>query len=55
MIIKIHRATPAPLKLIDLAKAGVAIKMINAADIIAINDFLLFNMIHSPFLFGFNY
>jgi hypothetical protein len=58
MMMKIHRAIPASLKLIDLAKAGVTIPtrsgMINPTIIPANQDFLPFDIPHSPFLMGSN-
>jgi hypothetical protein len=54
MMMKIQRATPASFRLIDLAKAGVAIKMSKLVVSPLTNDFFPFNIPHSPFLFGFN-
>jgi hypothetical protein len=53
MMIKIHKAIPASLKLIPLAYAGVAIParsgMNNPTIIPANQGFLPFNIPHSPF------
>jgi hypothetical protein len=52
MIIKTQRATPASFRLIDLAKAGVAMRVMHSPAKPAIHDFFSFNMPHSPFLLG---
>jgi hypothetical protein len=54
MMMKIHRATPASFKLIDLANAGVAIRVTKPTVNPVIHDLFPFNMPHSPFLFDFN-
>jgi hypothetical protein len=52
MIMKIQRAIPASLRLIDLANAGVAIRVIKPTINPANQGFLPFNILHPPFLMG---
>jgi hypothetical protein len=51
-MMKTQRAIPASLKLIPLANAGVAMRVINPTIIPANQYFLLFDIPHSPFLMG---
>jgi len=53
IIMKIHKATPASFKLIPLANAGVAVKLIKLTIRAETNFFFPFGIPHSPFLFGF--
>jgi hypothetical protein len=55
MMMKIHMATPASFRLIDLAKAGVAIKMTKPPIKLGTNDLFILNISHSPFLLGSSY
>ena len=50
MMIKIHRATPASFRLIDLANAGVEIKLIKPTMKPIVKTFFPFIILLSPFL-----
>jgi len=52
MMMKIHRAIPASLNEIPLAKAGVAIRVTRPTVKPANHDLFIFAIPHSPFLFG---
>jgi hypothetical protein len=52
MMMKIQRITPPSFRLMDLANAGVAIRINHPTINPANQGFLPFNTLHSPFLVG---